>query len=70
MSPTDKIPDWVKKGNVTLQNYDLRALWYGREVKAWSDNWPFLSHKSEYQSTADDLAWELYFRDHLEEEGL
>jgi hypothetical protein len=62
----DKIPDWVKKGSVTLRNYDLRAFWFGRDIKQWGDDWPLLSRNpDEAESTADELAWELYFRDHL-----
>jgi hypothetical protein len=56
----DKIPDWVKKGSVTLRNYELRAFWFGRDIKSWGDSWPLLSRNpDEAEGTADELAWEL-----------
>jgi len=59
------IPIWAKEGKITLKNYDLRAELHGAKIKEWKKNWPFLSHKAERQATADEHAWDLYFRDHL-----
>ena len=56
-----EIPDWAKKGPVTLRNYDLRCEWYGAKIKQWGDNWPFLSKDPDFSSTADEAAWERYF---------
>jgi len=59
--PFGEIPDWAKKGPVTLRNYDLRSEWYGAKIKEWRDGWPFLSTDPEYPATADQTAWEAYF---------
>ena len=59
--PFGEIPDWAKKGPVTLRNFDLRVEWYGAKIKQWGDNWPFLSNIREYPTTADQAAWERYF---------
>src|SRR5262245_34834472 len=56
---------WAKAGAVDLRNYDERAAWYGKKVKGYQDDWPFLSHHPEFDSTANEGEWELYFRDHL-----
>ena len=52
-------------GPITPRNYDLRAEWYGVKIKQWRDKWPFLSRDPDVPSTADEIAWEVYFRDHL-----
>jgi hypothetical protein len=65
MSLPEKMPDWVKKGPVTLRNYDLRAIWFGGEIKQWGDEWPFLTRQEDLTSTADEGEWDAYFRDHL-----
>lgn len=59
-----EIPDWAKKGDITLENYDLRVEQYGVAAR-WEDNWPFLSRIDHYPSTADEGEWDLYFRDVL-----
>lgn len=59
------IPPWAKAGAVNLKNYDLRAEWHGAKIKMWGNNWPFLSHNPQVKETADEHAWDLYFRDHL-----
>jgi hypothetical protein len=59
-----EIPEWAKKGDITLENYDLRMEEYG--VRAgWKDNWPMLSRIENIPSTADAGEWDLYFRDIL-----
>jgi len=57
-----EIPAWAKEGPITGRNYDLRAEWYGAKVKQWGDNWPFLSHDDTFPATADEVAWDAYFR--------
>lgn len=59
--PFGEIPDWAKRGPVTLQNYDLRVEWYGAKIKQWRDSWPFLSRDQETPATADEVAWDRYF---------
>lgn len=60
-----ELPEWAQGGPITLKNYDLRMEWYGVKIKQWRDNWPFLSRDPDVRSTADEIAWEVYFRDHL-----
>jgi hypothetical protein len=59
-----EIPEWATKGDVTLENYDLRVEAHGIKM-GWKDNWPFLSHIEAIPSTANAGAWDLYFRDVL-----
>ena len=59
------IPTWAKEGKVNLKNYDLRAELHGAKIREWKQEWPFLSHKAERRATANEHAWDLYFRDHL-----
>src|SRR5262245_15143506 len=65
MAKQTSIPEWAKKGAVSVKSYDLRVLWYGIEVKQWGDHWPFLSRDPELPGSADEGAWDAYFRDHL-----
>jgi hypothetical protein len=51
-------------GPITVKNYDQRMEAYGLKM-GWEDNWPFLSRDPMIEGTADQGAWDLYFRDHL-----
>lgn len=59
------IPGWAMKGKINLENYDLRVEWYGAKIKEWGKKWPFLSRNPRVKLTANEHAWDLYFRDHL-----
>ena len=37
----DEIPEWSKKGPVSISNYDHRVRWHG-QIKQWGDKWPML----------------------------
>lgn len=53
-------------GPITAKNYDQRMQAYGIKM-ALEDNWPFLSRDPNIPATADEPAWDIYFRDHLKE---
>ena len=59
-----EIPEWATKGDITLENYDLRVEAHGMKV-GWKDNWPLLSRIENIPGTANAGAWDLYFRDVL-----
>jgi hypothetical protein len=52
-------------GPVTVKNYDARMRHYGEKIKIWQDEWPFLSNRPGTPATADQAAWDEYFRNHL-----
>lgn len=53
------------KGDVARSNFDLRAEWYGTKIKKWGNGWPYLSNRPDVPATADQWAWDNYFRRHL-----
>ena len=58
------IPDWAKRGPISVSNFDFRSELHGF-IKKWGDKWPYLSNNETVSSTADHGAWDQYFRDHL-----
>lgn len=54
---------WKPDVGIRLENYDQRMQSYGQ---AFNEGvWPFLSRDPRYSATADEHAWDVYFRDHL-----
>ena len=56
---SDEIPEWAKKGPVTLRNYDYRVMWHG-QTKKWGDGWPMLKF-----GASNFPVWHEYFYCHL-----
>lgn len=50
---------------ITLSNYEVRMQWYGKAIRMYEDNWPFLSKNPAIPPTANEQAWHEYFRNHL-----
>lgn len=53
------MPDWAKRGAVSVRNYDHRAMQYGLD-KQWKDSWPTIAIGGE-----GFREWFEYFARHL-----